>query len=58
MFHPLSGGGGHESFEGGQGGHESLTLPMGSKFRLRIVPFYVESYMYGLHYMNRPACKN
>ena len=29
-FHPLSGGGGgHESFEGGQGGggHKSLTLP-------------------------------
>ena len=47
------GGGGHESFEGGQGGggHKSLTLPAG-----RIVTLYAE--IYGPHSMNRPACKN
>ena len=46
-FHPLSGGGGHESFEGGQGGgHKSLTLRAGRNFfcALRIVTLYIISF--------------
>ena len=30
MCHPSQGGGGHGSFEGGEGGHKSLTVPVGS----------------------------